>query len=77
MVWMIMVIIAAILMVKRSFPMLYRSKLWKELIVFSVLILLGTVAGVAQSLQLPIPNPLDLITLIYQPMSRMILALLK
>ncbi|MFD1955048.1 hypothetical protein ACFSL6_12930 [Paenibacillus thailandensis] len=49
-------------------PSLRRRKLRKELWVFTLLLLLGCGLGIAKSLQVPIPNPVDWIILVYGPL---------
>ncbi|MFC5647871.1 hypothetical protein ACFPYJ_01820 [Paenibacillus solisilvae] len=67
-------IIAAVLVIRYEFPLLLKKKLHKELWVFSILIAFGLLLSILQGLQIPIPNPLDWITAIFKPMSRMILS---
>lgn len=57
-------------------PSLVKRKLKKELVVFSLCLLLATGLSIAKSKQLQIPNPLDLITVIYQPVSDLLFSLL-
>ncbi|MGE7764004.1 hypothetical protein [Peribacillus sp. NPDC096540] len=71
----ILVIVAIIIAI--DVPSLLRKKLKKELWIFSILLLFGTALSIAQALNIKIPNPLDLITAIYKPLSDMIEKLLK
>ncbi|QNG61702.1 hypothetical protein [Metabacillus idriensis] len=71
----ILVIVAVIIAI--DVPSLLRKKAKKELWVFSILLLFGTVLSIAQALNIKIPNPIDWITALYQPLSDMIENLLK
>ncbi|CAG7644833.1 hypothetical protein PAESOLCIP111_04823 [Paenibacillus solanacearum] len=57
-------------------PSLVKRKLKKELVSFSLCLLLATGLSIAKSMQLQIPNPLDLVTVIYQPVSDLLFSLL-
>ncbi|WP_243388037.1 hypothetical protein [Bacillus kexueae] len=50
-------------------PSLLRNQQRKELIVFSVILLIGYVLSILEGLQVELPNPLDVITFIYKPIS--------
>ncbi|OAB46129.1 hypothetical protein [Paenibacillus glacialis] len=50
-------------------PPLWRKKLKKELWAFSLLLLFGTILGLAQALEFKIPNPLDWVISVYKPVS--------
>ncbi|CAG7655936.1 hypothetical protein ACFQI7_16390 [Paenibacillus allorhizosphaerae] len=63
------VLLAAAVIGLIEIPSLVRRKLKKELVCFSLLLLLATGFSIAKSMQLQIPNPLDWITVVYQPMS--------
>lgn len=58
-------------------PPLLKAKLKRELWLFSILLLLGTVLSIAQSLQFPIPNPLDMLIIIFKSSSDMLFSFLK
>ncbi|MEC0276126.1 hypothetical protein [Peribacillus frigoritolerans] len=66
----ILVIVAVIIAI--DVPHLLREKLKKELWVFSILLLFGTVLSIAQALNIKIPNPLDWVTAIFKPLSDII-----
>jgi integral membrane sensor domain MASE1 len=55
-----------------DFPHLWRKKLIKELWVSSILLLLATVLGIAQALQIKVLNPLDLMITVYKPVADMV-----
>ncbi|MDQ0858851.1 hypothetical protein [Bacillus sp. V2I10] len=71
----ILVIVGVIIAI--DVPSLLRKKEKKELWVFFILLLIGTSLSIAQALQIKIPNPVDWITVIYQPLSDLIETLLK
>lgn len=57
-------------------PKMVRGKLIKELITFSVLLLLGTIIGVMKALDMKIPNPSDWLAWVYSPVSDLMKSLL-
>lgn len=61
------IIAVVILICVLEVPRLVKDKLIKELVVFTALLLFGTIISIAQALQIRIPNPMDLIITIYQP----------
>ncbi|UAL50642.1 hypothetical protein LIT32_15590 [Bacillus sp. CMF21] len=71
----ILVIVGVIIAI--DVPSLLRKKEKKELLVFFILLLIGTSLSIAQALHIKIPNPVDWITVIYQPLSDLIETLLK
>ncbi|MEH6947033.1 hypothetical protein [Peribacillus asahii] len=71
----ILLIVAVIIAI--DVPPLLRKKFKKELWIFSILLLFGTVLSIAQALNIKIPNPIDWITAIYKPLSDMLEKLLK
>ena len=58
-------------------PALLKKKLKKELWVFFMLLTFGVGVSIAQSLGVKLPNPLDFIKFIYQPLSDFIENLFK
>ncbi|RBW67331.1 hypothetical protein [Bacillus taeanensis] len=76
--WPIIGILAAGIMISAiEIPPLLKQKQKKELITFSILLLFAISLSIAESLRLPIPNPLDWITTIYQPISDFTYSLLE
>jgi len=71
----ILVIVISIIAIE--VPALWRKKLKNELWVFSLLLLFGTVLGIAQALHINIPNPLDWIIAVYKPVSDIVDVWLK
>lgn len=53
-------------------PPLWKTKRVKDIWIFSILLLAGLGLSSAQVARLPIPNPLDWIAYIYQPLSDLI-----
>ncbi|MHA0857164.1 hypothetical protein [Paenibacillus sp. CMAA1364] len=58
-------------------PPLIRKKLIRELWVFSILLLFGTILAISQALRFNIPNPLDWLTFVYKPVSDLVQVWLK
>lgn len=58
-------------------PRLLKKKLLKECLVFSLLLIIGTVLSMAMVLQIPLPNPTDWMMIIFKPISNWIDNLLK
>ena len=78
MIWKILgVLLLAILIALMEVPHLLKNKLKKELGVFLALLVIGVGLGIARSVDLELPSPLDLITAIYKPMSDVIFQVLK
>ncbi|RCW51034.1 hypothetical protein DFP97_102226 [Paenibacillus prosopidis] len=71
------IIVTASFIAMIEVPPLLRAKLKGELWLFSILLLLGTVLSIAKSLQLAIPNPLDMLWTIFQPFSDWLYSFLK
>ncbi|MDQ0916794.1 hypothetical protein QFZ78_003054 [Paenibacillus sp. V4I5] len=72
---MILLVSTAIAMLE--IPKLRKKRQYKEFFIFCCLLLLGTFLSIAQSLRVKLPNPLDLITFVFQPVSEFILGLLQ
>lgn len=58
-------------------PQLWKKKLVKELWVFAILLLAGAGLSFALAMHAPIPNPLDLLTWVYKPISDAVMKLLS
>lgn len=58
-------------------PLLLKAKMKRELWVFSILLFIGTGVCIAVAFEWPIPNPLDIIYLVFRPMSQLLDTLLK
>jgi hypothetical protein len=48
-------------------PALFKGRFMKELWLFSIVLVVGTVLSILLSLHVEIPNPLDWIIAVYQP----------
>ncbi|WCN38281.1 hypothetical protein [Aneurinibacillus uraniidurans] len=77
--WGIVLVIVLIAVVKAliEVPALVRKKQKKELWVFFLFLILGTGLSIAQFSHMRIPNPLDLLTSMYKPLSNVIRNVLK
>ncbi|MCH6266099.1 MULTISPECIES: hypothetical protein [Neobacillus] len=70
-------IVAAIMIIAFEIPKMRKKKLTKELWVFSVLMAMAVGLGIAESLNLSVPNPLNGVRIVLQPFSDFIYGLLK
>jgi hypothetical protein len=60
-----------------EFPSLLKKKKYKDFVIVSCLLLLGTLLSIAHCVHMKLPNPLDLITFVFQPFSKLLLRLLQ
>ncbi|MDO3676509.1 hypothetical protein [Paenibacillus ehimensis] len=67
-----LVLLATAAIVAIEWRSLMKRRQKRELLTFFLLCLLGTSLGIAEALQLGIPNPLDWITALYKPLSNLI-----
>jgi hypothetical protein len=58
-------------------PVLIRKKLVLESWVFLSILFAGTLLSILLSFRVKLPNPVDLITFIYKPVSEFVFAILK
>ncbi|MDR6882467.1 hypothetical protein [Bacillus sp. 3255] len=58
-------------------PALFKGRFMKELWLFSILLVVGTVLSILISLHVEIPNPIDWIIIIYKPFSDLLNNILK
>lgn len=78
MIWKIAgVFLLATLIALQEVPHLLKNKFKKEIWVFLSLLFIGVSLGVARSMGLELPSPLDLITTIYKPISDVIFQALQ
>lgn len=63
----ILVLLAFIIIIALEVPGLVKDKMWRELITFSVLLLIGMSLSIPQTLGMEIPSPNDLIIIIFKP----------
>lgn len=75
--WGIFFVVIAVVIVIIEVPSLLKKKLKKELWVFSILLIFGLGLSIAQSLNMDLPNPIDLIAFLYKPFSEFIYGFLK
>jgi hypothetical protein len=71
------IVVAGSLIVYMDVPYLARKKLFKELFLFSALLSFGLTVSILQSLRIKLPNPLDWITILYNPISDTLFGMLK
>jgi hypothetical protein len=58
-------------------PKMLHDKQYRELVTFSILLVLGTALAILKSLDVEIPNPSDLIVWLYSPVSNVMKGLLE
>ncbi|RNB85964.1 hypothetical protein EDM56_18375 [Brevibacillus fluminis] len=58
-------------------PSLLKKKQRRELLAFSVLLLVGTGLNIALAMHIELPNPMDWIIAVYKPVSDMVDSLFK
>ncbi|MDR0267139.1 hypothetical protein [Paenibacillus sp.] len=71
------ILAAAAVIILIEVPRLIKKKLRKELWVFTILLIVGIGIGIAEGLHWPIPNPLDMVIAVYEPISNIIYGPLK
>lgn len=64
------ILATAVVIVMLEVPGLWKKRQVKELCLFSALLLLGIGVGIAESLHIPLPNPLDLVSYVYRPIGQ-------
>lgn len=69
MIFIILTIVVIILMVCFDVPHMWKDKLKKELWASSILLLIGIALSICFALNIEIPSPLELMKIIYQPIS--------
>lgn len=78
MMWFVLVIGIIVLAISViEIPLFKKNKKKKELWTYSIILLVGYSLLVAQTMRVPLPNPLDLITFVYKPISKVLFALLS
>ena len=63
------ILIGACILALYEVPILWKKQMHKECFLFLFLLTAGTILSIASALNKPIPNPLDLIQFIFQPVS--------
>jgi integral membrane sensor domain MASE1 len=71
------IIAVAIVIFVIEVPALRRNRYIKELWFFSVLLLLGTGLSIVWALHVPLPSPLEWLTIVYKPLHDFIMRFLK
>lgn len=71
------ILIVAIGIVLYEVPSLIKRKLKRELWVFFILLIVGVILSIAESLNLDMPNPADWLTIIYKPFTDLMLSILE
>ena len=71
------VLLFAVVLCIKEIPKMIKDRLFRELIFFSVLTALGLALTAMKYADVSIPNPSDLVTWIYSPLSDFMLSLIK
>ena len=58
-------------------PTLFKGRFMKDLWLFSIVLVVGTVLSILLSLHVEIPNPMDWVITFYQPFSNLLNNILK
>jgi hypothetical protein len=77
MVQIFFIILATCAIALYEIPPLLALKLKKELFIFIILLLSGTVFGIIQGLRIPLPNPFEGLAIIFEPLTNIILGLFE
>ncbi|WP_208591131.1 hypothetical protein [Gracilibacillus suaedae] len=76
--WVIIVVfLIGFILILLEVPSIWRREEKKELLVFSILLVIGIGLNVAKELNWNILNPLDVLIFIYKPISDFVMSLLK
>ena len=75
MIWLLSLIF--IVIIALEVPALIKKKLWRELITYSILLLIGMIYSYGQLLNLPLPNPTKGVEAIFKPVSQLLQELLS
>ena len=66
------ILLVATVIIFVEVPPLLEKKQKKELIVFTIILIIGVTLSILRSFGINIPNPLDLLTFIFKPMNDLI-----
>ncbi|WP_318503545.1 hypothetical protein [Bacillus sp. T3] len=66
------IVIVGLLMAWMELPKLFKEQAYKEIIVFSLLLVCGVGLCILVILRIELPNPLDLLLVIFTPISKWI-----
>jgi hypothetical protein len=71
------ILLTSVAIAALEIPSLVKNRKYKEFVGFCCFLFLGTLLSIAHSLRLKIPNPLDFITFVFQPVSKFMLRILQ
>ncbi|RJX37320.1 hypothetical protein D3P09_23495 [Paenibacillus pinisoli] len=71
------IVLTAVLIAMLEVPAMRKRRLKKELFLFFAILLLAAGIGIAQSLHITLPNPLDWVAAVYGPIGRLVDSALK
>ncbi|TEB16468.1 hypothetical protein Psfp_01296 [Pelotomaculum sp. FP] len=72
----VLLVLVFIAIIAFEAPGLVKKKMWRELVAFSVLLLIGMVLSFGQALKLPVPNPTKGIDAVFKPVTQFIESML-
>ncbi len=73
----ILILFFAVVLCVIEIPKMIKAKLYRELVAFSIILCIGVVIAVLKSLNIVIPNPADLIAVIYSPITKLMKDILE
>lgn len=73
----VLLIIVYTAIISIEVPGLIKKKLWRELAVFSFLMLVGMIFGFGVALDLPVPNPISVLEAVFAPLTKYLDGLLS
>ncbi|MBO8137252.1 MAG: hypothetical protein H0Z40_03850 [Desulfotomaculum sp.] len=73
----VLLIIVYTAIISIEVPGLIKKKLWRELAVFSFLMLVGMIFGFGVALDLPVPNPISALEAVFAPLTKYLDGLLS
>jgi hypothetical protein len=71
------ILLAAVCIFVVDGPRLWLEKMYRELLVFAVLLVAGVALGIAKVLDLPMPNPLEWISYLFKPAGEWMMRMLE
>lgn len=68
----VLVIVLSVVLCFVEIPQMLKSKLYRELVAFSVILCCGVILTIVQGLNIPIPNPADFPATVFSPIVNLI-----
>ncbi|MGB9803624.1 hypothetical protein [Desulfofundulus sp.] len=67
-----LLVVIFILIIALQVPPLVKKKMWRELVAFSVLLLIGMIYSFGLALKIPLPNPARAVEAVFAPLTNLI-----